>query len=412
MPGVYRALAFCRGCAVVFHSPRGCAQIASTMDGGSQYRMIAEGRKETLEAAPLISSNLREKDCIFGGTDRLADALRYAADTYHPRCIAVATSCMAGVIGDDVEAVCDDAEAELGIPILLSPAAGFLGGAYSDGYIAMAEQIMRRFFRPQAHVPGRVLLLGDQMGPWGQYASEVREMLAWFGLDAKWQFPGFVPFEEWPEIPSAELGIILGSAGQTNGPLEGLARKLEDTFGISFLPPDYPIGWGNTKRFIETLAARLGREADGRTLLVRKEKELDDFVETLRPVTAGKRAVLGIGRTLAHYQPADTVQSIERLAMTLSAVVLYDNLTGEDRTDMEAAVRAACGAPVLSAEEGREVIRGADILLTTDELLDPGTKQLFLPMVALIGASGEAAMLRGIYRLLCRYGKKGGIAYV
>ena len=412
MPGVYRALAFCDGCAVVFHSPKGCAQIASTMDAGSQFRMVGEGRKEWLDGVPLLSSHLREKDCIFGGTDRLRDVLRYTAETYHPECIAVAVSCMAGVIGDDVEAVCEDAEAELGIPILLSPAAGFLGGGYEDGYRAMIDQIIRRFFRPQAHVPGRVLLLGDQMGPWGQYAMEVKDMLGWFGLDAKWQFPGYVPFREWPEIPSASLGIILGSAGQTNGVLEDTAAKLEKDFGISFLPPVYPIGWENTGRFIHALAAHLGREADGEALLRKKEEELGAFVRTVLPVTEGKTAVIGIGRGPQHYDPADTLHSVERLHMNVSAVVLYDNLAGGDRQKMTELVRKSCAAPVLSADDGREAIRSADILLTTDELLDPGTKQLFIPMVALIGASGEIAMLRGIYRLLCRYGNKGGIAYV
>ena len=237
MPGVYRALAFSEGCAVIFHSPKGCAQIASTMDIGSQFRMIGEGRREWLDAVPLLSSALREKDCIFGGTERLEGVIRYAADTYHPECIAVATSCMAGVIGDDVEAVCEDAEAELGIPILLCPAAGFLGGAYEDGVRAM------------------MLLLGDQMGPWGQYASEVKEMLRWFGLDAKWQFPSYVPFREWPDIPSASLGIILGTAGHPLGAMEETAETVEREFGIPFLPPVFPTGWENTRRFIRTLAA-------------------------------------------------------------------------------------------------------------------------------------------------------------
>ena len=156
----------------------------------------------------------------------------------------------------------------------------------------------------------------------------------------------------------------------------------------------------------------IGREADGEALLRKKEEELDAFVASVLPVTEGKTAVIGIGRGPGYYDPADTIHSVERLHMRVSAVVLYDNLTGDDRQTMTDLVRKSCAAPVLSADDGREAIRSADILLTTDELLDPGTKQLFIPMVALIGASGEIAMLRGMYRLLCRYGNKGGIAYV
>lgn len=145
MDGVYRALAYSQGCAVVFHSARGCEQIASTMDVNSQFLLVGEGRQETSDAVPLLSSNLREKDCIFGGADRLRGALRYTAETYYPECMAVAVSCTTGLIGDDAEAVCAEAEEELGVPVHISPAAGFLGGTYTDGYRVMMAQIMNRF---------------------------------------------------------------------------------------------------------------------------------------------------------------------------------------------------------------------------------------------------------------------------
>lgn len=237
-------------------------------------------------------------------------------------------------------------------------------------------------------------------------------MLRWFGLDAKWQFPGYVPFREWPDIPSASLGIILGTAGHPLGAMEETAETVEREFGIPFLPPVFPTGWENTRRFIRTLAARLRREEDGEALIREKEEDIFRAVRDMLPATEGKSAVIGIGRTTDRYDPADTIRSLERLRMRLSAVVLYDNLAGAGREAVARAVRGASSAPILSAEEGREAIRGADILLTTDELLEPGTKQLFIPMVALVGASGETAMLRGIYRTLCRYGDKGGIAYV
>ena len=55
MPGVWRAVSFCEGCAVIFHSPLGCAHVATLMDLGAQYRIIGNsrntpGEKELLEA--------------------------------------------------------------------------------------------------------------------------------------------------------------------------------------------------------------------------------------------------------------------------------------------------------------------------------------------------------------------------
>lgn len=412
MPGVFRAVGCAAGVVVIFHSPRGCAQIASTMDIGAQYRNIADGAWETMDAVPVISSNLREKDTIFGGADRLARAIRYAVDTYHPRCLVIAVSCVAGIIGDDVAAAAEDAEAEFGIPVLVSEAAGFLGGEYGAGYGGTAKEIVRRFCKPQPHVPGRVLILGDQMGPWAQYATEVRGILEGFGLDARWQFPGYAPFDEWAELPSASLTVRLGGMGQTNAILTELGELFEKDFGVPMLPAVYPIGWENTRAFIRAVAETVGDAARGEALIAGKEKEIEAFVSSVRHVTAGKRAVIGIGRDSAWYDPTDTIRTVLRLGLSLSAVILYDNLPEKEKDFMTNKTRALTDAPLLTMEEGQAALADADIFLTTNEMLEIKTRQLFIPMVSLVGADGEMRMLCAIYRLLCRYGTKGGIAYV
>ena len=47
----------------------------------------------------------------------------------------IATSCVAGVIGDDAESESADAEMRYGIPVICIPYAGFLGGEYSEGVL-------------------------------------------------------------------------------------------------------------------------------------------------------------------------------------------------------------------------------------------------------------------------------------
>lgn len=412
MPGVFRAVAFSKGVVVLFHSPKGCVHIASTLDIGSQYRNIADGFMEDRDAVPLISSDMREKDTIFGGTDRLRKAIDYAVETYHPKCLVLAVSCVAGIIGDDVEAVAEEAEADYGIPVLASTAAGFLGGEYGTGYEEMANAIVTRFFKKQEHVPGRVLLLGDQMGAWGQYATEVKEILAWFGLKAQWQFPGFVPFDEWKDIPSASLSVILGGIGTTNQIIEKLADRISDEFGVPVLGHVYPVGWENTCAFIRAVAAYAGQKEKGEELIKEKEKEISHFVDAVRHVTEGKKAVIGIGREASWYDPSDTVHTVQHLHMDITGVILYDNLSDQDRTFMTEKIKALTSAPVVDMKTGEALLKEADLLLTTNELMDIGTKQLFIPMIPLVGAGGAMQMLRAVYRQLCRYGNKGGIAYV
>lgn len=89
---------------------------------------------------------LQEKHSIFGGADRLRACIEDVVNTYRPKCLIIANSCVAGVIGDDVEAVGKESEVKYGIPVFTVPCYGFLDGEYYQGYFAVAEQLAERFF--------------------------------------------------------------------------------------------------------------------------------------------------------------------------------------------------------------------------------------------------------------------------
>ena len=411
MVGVFRAVAFCKGVVVIFHSPKGCAHVANTMELGSEYRVVADGGRNDLDSIPLVSSDIREKDSIFGGVGRLHQCISYVMDTYHPKCVFIVSSCVAGVIGDDIDTEAEEASASYGIPVIAMPFAGFLGGEYSDGYYDTVDTIISHFFRKQDHVKGRVLLLGDQMGPEGQYAREVKRLLSLFGLDAHWQFPGYVPFEEWKEIPSCSLSVLLGTAGQPGGMVD-VAQKLEKEYGISTLGDVYPVGWDHTCEWIRALAQKLGEKEKGEAVIEAEEKRLQDRIASYLPVTTGKKVVVAVGRGPRWYRPIETLTSLSRLQMDVQGVVLFDNLAEKEKQLLTKQVKDYGPIPVWDTKEGQAAIDRADICLTTNEMFNTKTKQLFIPMVPLTGTEGEVAFLRAIYRLLCRYGNKGGIAYV
>ena len=414
MPGVWRAVSFCEGCAVIFHSPLGCAHVATLMDLGAQYRIIGDHQNETMDAVPLISSNLQEKDSIFGGVE---GCIAHVMKTWQPKCLLIATSCVAGVIGDDVEQEAEDAEAEYGIPVLCVPYGGFLGGEYSDGYFHTVRLIMDRFIQPQPKVPGRVLLFGDQMGPCGQYAREVKRLLAYFDLDVKWQFPGYVPFAEWSELSTASLLIPLNYAGQTQGGLEKTAAAWAERFGTPSIRDVYPVGWQNTCAWLRKIAEFVKDEAKGEAVICQEEERLKDYIKSILPVTQNKKAVLGIGRGPRWYNPAETLNTMRRMQMEISAVILYDKLTDEEKDTVIDAVEdwkktaQLPDVPLIADGNYTDCLKQADVLLTTDELPGNPVKQFFIPMVPLAGTDGEFIVMRTIYRLLCRYGNKGGIAY-
>ncbi|WP_299144934.1 nitrogenase component 1 [uncultured Dialister sp.] len=411
MTGVWRAVAYDEGCVVIFHGPAGCVHVASTMDLGNHYRIAADGCPERGDPVPLISSNLREKDSIFGGIARLHECIDYAVKAYHPECLVIASSCVAGVIGDDVDEEAREAEETYGIPVLSMAFSGFLGGEYSDGYYKTMDAVICRFFRKQEHKKGSVLLLGDQMGPEGQYAREVKRLLSFFGLRVDFQFPGYVPVSQWSHVTEASLSVLLGTAGQPEG-MEERARQLEMDYGISFLGPVYPLGLEGTWQWIERLADFLGEKEKGEAIIREEKERVKQQVASFLPVTEGKKAFIAIGRGRRWYRPSGTIRSLRSLYIKPAGVMLFSNLTEEDAEADRKEISLLGDIPVYSEEEGQKAMEEADILLTTNEIYGASVRQLFIPMVPLAGTEGELALLTSIYRLLCRKGRKGGMTYV
>lgn len=53
-----------------------------------------------------FSTDLREHDVIFGGEKKLSGAIDEIAAKFSPKLIFIYATCIVGVIGDDIEAVC------------------------------------------------------------------------------------------------------------------------------------------------------------------------------------------------------------------------------------------------------------------------------------------------------------------
>lgn len=409
MPGVWRAVACCQGTVVIFHSPRACAHVARTMDINSYYRTMAEERSEQMPLVPLLSSQLEEKHSIFGGVERLNDCIYFAVRQYQPQCLVIANSCVAGVIGDDVDGAARRAEKQFGIPVLTVDCCGFFD-EYYQGYFAVTEQLIDRFWQPCRTVPGTVLLLGDNGGPWGHYATEVTRLLSLMGVQVIGQFPGYMAFADLPQAARAEAVVLLGSLGQTHAGLSKIALRIQEKFGIPYLDI-YPIGWQQTRRWIDAAGRLLHREREAAVVLAAEEALMNDSIKRFLETTHGKKAVLCIGRLLMYYDPESILSTLKMLEMELTGIILLEAYREKEREEMLQAIRRYTNAPVYSTAEGEKILTAADIVLTTHELQDKKLKQLFLPMLPKVGSSGELDFMQAIYRALCSR-LKGGMSYV
>lgn len=412
MPGVWRAVAYMTGAVVVFHSPRSCAHVAKTMDVNSYFRALA--RQENIDCqagVPVVSSLLTEKHSIFGGTKQLERCLHYVIDNYRPKFIVIANSCVAGVIGDDVDAVARDMELENSVPILTVPCYGFLDGEYYAGFMYTALAIIDRFMEPElTREADKVLLVGDQGGPGASYAKEIQHLLTYFKLQIQGQFPSYTAFSDLPGLSKANLTIIMGGQGPTSLCLTTIAQKLYNKLQIPYFDGGYPIGWQNTREWLKKMGAYLHLEQEAADAIALEEMRLQQAISESKIKLQHKKVVFCMGRLLDYFQPQWVLEIIEFTGMNLTGIIIFDSYTPEDEIKVRAKLSNLTKNKVYNQQEGNDLLEEADLILTTHEIFD-NDKQLFLPMLPAVGVSGIIDFVSKMRHALSRHGHKGGIIY-
>ncbi|MCU0615184.1 MAG: nitrogenase iron-molybdenum cofactor biosynthesis protein NifE, partial [Desulfobacterales bacterium] len=138
-----RACVFCGSRVVLYpisdalhlvHGPIGCAaytwDIRGALSSGPELHRLS------------FSTDLTETDVIYGGETKLYKALTQLIDIHHPKAAFVYSTCIVGLIGDDVTSVCKKVGNEKGIPVLPVHSEGFKG-TKKDGYKSACDALFK-----------------------------------------------------------------------------------------------------------------------------------------------------------------------------------------------------------------------------------------------------------------------------
>jgi nitrogenase molybdenum-iron protein beta chain len=105
------------------------------------------------EPSSCVSSSMTEDAAVFGGLNNMVDGLANTYNMYKPKMIAVSTTCMAEVIGDDLNAFIKTAKekgsvpAEYDVPFAHTPA---FVGSHVTGYDNALKGILEHFWNGKA----------------------------------------------------------------------------------------------------------------------------------------------------------------------------------------------------------------------------------------------------------------------
>jgi len=112
------------------------------------------------EPSSIVSSSMTEDAAVFGGLQNMIDGLSNAYTLYNPKMIAVSTTCMAEVIGDDLQAFITTSKqkgsvpADFNVPYAHTPA---FVGSHITGYDNMLKGILENFWKGKTATPGTAI---------------------------------------------------------------------------------------------------------------------------------------------------------------------------------------------------------------------------------------------------------------
>jgi nitrogenase molybdenum-iron protein alpha chain len=246
-----------------------------------------------------FTTDMQDEEIIFGGEKKLAQAIQEAYDIFHPKAIAVFSTCPVGLIGDDVHAVTRDMKAKLGINVFGFSCEGYKGVSQSAGHHIANNGIF-------THVIGTddTVRKGDfKINMLGEYniggdAFEIERLFDLCGFTLISTFSGNSSIDKFANSHTADLNLIM-----CHRSINYVAEMMEKKYGVPWIKVNF-IGAEATAKSLRKMAAYFEDEA----LMARVEEiiaaelpEIEAAAAEIRQRTEGKRAMLFVGGSRAHH---------------------------------------------------------------------------------------------------------------
>ncbi len=360
-----RACVFCGSRVVLYpisdalhliHGPIGCAaytwDIRGALSSGPQLHRMS------------FSTDLREKQVIFGGEKRLYKALCELIDAYRPKAAFVYSTCIVGIIGDDVEAVCRKVAKEKQIPVLPVHSEGFKG-TKKDGYKAACDALFKLVGTGDVSDIGPVSI--NILGEFniGGEAWMIRKYYEQMGVQVVSVMTGDSRVDDVRRAHGAALNVV-----QCSGAMTFLAEMLKEKYGIPYIRASY-FGIEDTAKALYDVAAHFNSDPDvqQRTqALVREQvNAVMPEVQRMKSDLTGKRAAIYVGGA---FKAFSLIKALRLLGMK---VVLAGSQTGN--SDDYQTLREMCDPDTIILDDANPLELSRFVIEKKADLFIGGVKE-------------------------------------
>jgi len=262
----------------IIHAAAGCgSNISNAISPGAGH--FGSGYSSGMS---LPSSNVIEKDIVFGGEERLREQIKTTLEVMDGDLYVVVTGCMVEMIGDDAKGVTSEF-ADNDKPVLVVETGGFKGNSYT-GYDLLLETLFRRFvIKKEEKKENVVNIFGLVPGQDAFYKGNLRELkglLKKLGIKANTFFGEGETLEDLKNVGDAVLNIVVSD-------IYGIepAKVFEEIHEIPFITVPLPIGSRATEEFLRVVGNKLQIKEEIVESVIKEEKAIYyDYFERISDI--------------------------------------------------------------------------------------------------------------------------------
>ncbi len=246
-----------------------------------------------------FSTDMQDKDIVFGGEKKLRAAIQEAYDIFKPKAISIFATCPVGLIGDDIHAVARDMKEKLGINVFGFSCEGYRGVSQSAGHHIANNGIFTHVVGEKDETKGgkfKINMLGEYNI--GGDAFEIDRILEDCGITVVSTFSGNSTYDQFASAHTADLNTVM-----CHRSINYVADMLENKYGIPWIKINF-ISAEATAKSLRKIAAYFEDEeltARVEEVIAREMPEVEKVRDEVKARCEGKVAMLFVGGSRAHH---------------------------------------------------------------------------------------------------------------
>jgi nitrogenase molybdenum-iron protein alpha chain len=284
-------LASIKDTVAIVHAPVGCSSSLTCINIFNRFGQILRGEEPL--TGKWISTNLKDSDAIHGGAENLKEAIFVAENRYKPKAIFIFSSCVSGIIGEDIDAVIGQTQDEISATIIPVYCDGFKSKVWASGYDGSFQGALNYLIKEPKEKRENLVNIINPITFGRVDEIEVERLLKQLGLEAN-----FIPnFSTTEDIGRASEAALTASLCTTFS--EYFAKTLNERYHVPYTEKLMPVGLDNTDEWIREIGSFFGKEEEVESIIKSERERIQPKVDEIKEKLGGKKAFVSAGQSRA-----------------------------------------------------------------------------------------------------------------